>query len=49
MAAAKLTGERIEELKAKATTHFWPHLRQAGDMSVNLWQMSCEASPDGSA
>ena len=33
MATTKLTGERIEELKAKATTHFWPHARQAGDMS----------------
>jgi adenosylmethionine-8-amino-7-oxononanoate aminotransferase len=33
MTTTNLTGERIEELKAKATTHFWPHMNQAGDMS----------------
>ena len=26
-------GEDIEELKELATTHFWPHSRQAADMS----------------
>jgi adenosylmethionine-8-amino-7-oxononanoate aminotransferase len=33
MVAKKLTGEEIEELKQLASNHFWPHARQAGDMS----------------
>jgi len=28
-----LTGEQIEETKQQAAEHFWPHARQAGDMS----------------
>ena len=31
--AKKLTGEEVEELKGLATSHFWPHGPQAGDMS----------------
>lgn len=30
--ATTLTGERIEELKQKATDHFWPHNNPAGNM-----------------
>ena len=33
MAPTRLSGEEIEELKQLASTHFWPHARQAGDMS----------------
>ena len=33
MLASRLTGEEIEELKQQAAAHFWPHRRQAGDMS----------------
>ena len=33
MVANKLSGEEIEELKQMAADHFWPHARQAGDMS----------------
>ena len=33
MAAERLSGEEIEELKQMAEAHFWPHSRQAGDMS----------------
>ena len=33
MVAHKLTGEEIEDLKAQASAHFWPHSRPAGDMS----------------
>ena len=33
VAANRLTGEEIEELKTQASTHFWPHSRLAGDMS----------------
>jgi len=31
--ANRLSGEEIEELKELASAHFWPHARQAGDMS----------------
>ena len=33
VAADRLTGEAIEELKTQASTHFWPHSRMAGDMT----------------
>ncbi len=33
MVAKTLTGEEIEELKGLASAHFWPHYRQAGDVS----------------
>ena len=33
MAANRLSGAEIEELKELATTHFWPHSASAGDMS----------------
>ena len=33
MVAEKLSGEQIEELKAMAVEHFWPHSRAVGDMS----------------
>ena len=33
MAAERLTGTEIEELKGMAAAHFWPHGRQAGDLS----------------
>lgn len=33
MVTNRLSGEDIEELKQQATTHFWPHAREAGDMS----------------
>ncbi len=33
MVAKRLTGAEIEELKQLASAHFWPHARQAGDMS----------------
>ncbi|MCH7746232.1 MAG: aspartate aminotransferase family protein [Chloroflexi bacterium] len=33
MTTSRLSGEDIEELKQLASAHFWPHGRQAGDMS----------------
>lgn len=33
MIPTKLTGEEIEELKQQSAAHFWPHARQAGNMS----------------
>lgn len=33
MVANRMTGEEIEETKALAAAHFWPHARMAGDMS----------------
>ena len=33
MAAERLTGTEIEDLKGMAAAHFWPHARQAGDLS----------------
>ncbi len=33
MVVDRLTGEDIEELKELAAAYFWPHFRQAGDMS----------------
>ena len=33
MAAKRLTGEELEELKALATVHHWPHGRPTGDMT----------------
>ncbi|MCI0439621.1 MAG: aspartate aminotransferase family protein [Chloroflexi bacterium] len=33
MVTNRLTGEEIEELKQLGAAHFWPHARQAGDMS----------------
>ncbi len=33
MAAGRLTGTEIEDLKGMAAAHFWPHARQAGDLS----------------
>ena len=29
-----LTGEQLEEVKQQASEHFWPHARQAGDVSA---------------
>ena len=31
--ATTLTGEQLEEIKQQAADHFWPHARQAGDVS----------------
>ena len=33
MTTSRLSCEDIEELKQLASAHFWPHGRQAGDMS----------------
>ena len=33
MVPTRLSGHEIEELKDLANVHFWPHARQAGDMS----------------
>ena len=33
MVSTRLTGEQIEELKQQGAAHFWPHARQAGNMS----------------
>jgi adenosylmethionine-8-amino-7-oxononanoate aminotransferase len=33
MTTNRLSGEVIEDLKQLASAHFWPHARQAGDMS----------------
>lgn len=33
MSTNRLTGEEIEDLKAQASAHFWPHSRPAQDMS----------------
>mgnify|MGYP003388417915 CR=1 FL=1 len=33
MALDTRTGEDLENLKDMAATHFWPHSRQAGDLS----------------
>ena len=33
MVENRLSGQDIEELKELASAHFWPHFRQAGDMS----------------
>lgn len=33
MVGSRINGEEIEEIKQMAAAHFWPHGRQAGDMS----------------
>ena len=33
MATTTLTGEQLEEIKQQAADHFWPHARQAGNVS----------------